>query len=73
VRDASAAVVYRDYLALVRDNAVLRDITVWGLCDDRSWLNAQHSDPAARPLLFDEKLIPKQAWHEATAKTRQTT
>lgn len=47
--------------------------TVWGLCDDRSWLNAQHSDPAARPLLFDEDFIPKQAWHEVTAKARQTT
>ncbi|SMQ85512.1 endo-1,4-beta-xylanase [Devosia lucknowensis] len=72
VRDAASAEVYREYLALVRDNALLRDITVWGLSDDRSWLNAEHIDPAARPLLFDEHLIPKQAWHEMTATTGQT-
>ncbi|NGP16446.1 endo-1,4-beta-xylanase [Devosia aurantiaca] len=70
LRDALTAVVYRDYLALVRDNALLRDVTLWGLSDDHSWLNASCDDRSARPLLFDKNLIPKPAWHEVMALRR---
>jgi GH35 family endo-1,4-beta-xylanase len=43
-----------------KNNAKITSITLWGLTDDRSWLNK--SDQPNYPLLFDKNLQPKPAY-----------
>ena len=67
MRDETVANVYRDYVSLVLEHADLRSVTLWGLSDDRSWLNADEGGSDARPLALDRHLQRKPAWHELAA------
>lgn len=61
------AIRYRDYFAMMRrlhDEGVDVDsITLWGLCDDHSWLMGWNGP--TYPLLFDGLLRPKAAFFGA--------
>jgi endo-1,4-beta-xylanase len=66
-RDEAVASVYRDYVSLVLENANVRSVTLWGLSDDRSWLNEGKVSSDARPLALDRHLQRKPAWHALAA------
>lgn len=63
-REGNVAGIYRDYVSLVRENARLRSVTVWGISDDCSWLNQQLGLEPAQPLIRDHQLRLKPAWFE---------
>lgn len=46
-----------------KGNANITSVTVWGLTDDRSWLNKPEAP--SYPLLFDKNLKPKRAFFGA--------
>lgn len=48
---------------LNKGNANITSVTVWGLSDDRSWINKP--DQPSYPLLFDKNLKPKRAFFGA--------
>jgi endo-1,4-beta-xylanase len=67
MRDAAVADVCRNYVSLVLENADLRCVTLWGLSDDRSWLNADRGSSEARPLALDRDLTRKPVWQTLAA------
>jgi endo-1,4-beta-xylanase len=65
-RDAIVAETYRAYLDLVLDEAEVIAVSTWGLSDARTWLNGfrpRHDGAPQRPLLFDQAIRRKPAWH----------
>jgi endo-1,4-beta-xylanase len=63
-RDAAVAAVARDYLDVTLSYPRLRDLLVWGLSDNISWLQTWDEAPRTdgqpmRPCPFDANLQPK--------------
>jgi endo-1,4-beta-xylanase len=64
-RDATVAAVYRAYLNLTLADPAVIALLTWGITDRYTWLNGEDSRKDGlpeRPLPFDEKLQPKQAF-----------
>lgn len=61
-RDAIGAGLMRDFLDLMLDYRELKQVLVWGLADNHSWLQTWWPRPdklAKRPTLYDAALNPK--------------
>jgi endo-1,4-beta-xylanase len=59
------AAVYRAYLNLTLADPAVIALLTWGITDRYTWLNGEDSRKDGlpeRPLPFDEKLQPKQAF-----------
>ncbi|WP_157959755.1 endo-1,4-beta-xylanase [Devosia submarina] len=70
-RDETVARVYLEYVEMVKTNARLSGVTLWGVSDEGSWLNTSGSRLAARPLALDAYLMRKPAWFVLQASSRQ--
>jgi endo-1,4-beta-xylanase len=68
-RDHAIAAVYRDYLTTTLSNPAVKAVLTWGVSDRHTWLNdipahkRKQPNRPQRPLPFDEKYLPKEAFY----------
>jgi endo-1,4-beta-xylanase len=68
---AAQAAAYGDVFAACRAVQGCRGLTTWGVSDRSTWLDRTepwNADAPNRPLLFDEALQPKPAFHEKASR-----
>ncbi len=66
---AAQAQLYRDVFTGLATRSSVTSVTLWGISDDRTWLNGYPVDRTNAPLLFDRSRAAKTAFRAVTDPT----